>query len=162
MSALSSILQHTTTRTRLHRPSAKPPFCRAITCCIARLTSCSSLPKPPSMAHARAHGTVRFGALLIIDDLGMRKLPATAVEALPSSSCAVMSKPGTLLTSNRPLEDWGKLLGTARPSLPCSIDWCITATCSNAVRGAGGQKQTRHLRSLQGKTKSPGHHRWPF
>ncbi len=50
--------------------------------------------------------------LLIIDDLGMRKLPHTAAEDLLE---VIMrrryERASTLLTSNRPVDDWGKLLG---------------------------------------------------
>jgi len=49
--------------------------------------------------------------LLIIDDLGMRKLPLTAAEELLEIIMRRYERTSTLLTSNRPVEDWGKLLG---------------------------------------------------
>ncbi len=49
--------------------------------------------------------------LLIIDDLGMRKLPPTAAEQLLEIAMRRYERTSTLLTSNRPVEDWGKLLG---------------------------------------------------
>lgn len=49
--------------------------------------------------------------LLIIDDLGMRKLPATAAEDLLELIMRRYEQASTMLTSNRPVEDWGKLLG---------------------------------------------------
>ena len=49
--------------------------------------------------------------LLIIDDLGMRKLPATAAEDLLELVMRRYERASTLITSNRPVEDWGKLLG---------------------------------------------------
>src|SRR3954451_17555006 len=49
--------------------------------------------------------------LLIIDDLGMRKLPLTAAEDLLEVIMRRYERASTLLTSNRPVEDWGKLLG---------------------------------------------------
>src|SRR4029077_3029312 len=49
--------------------------------------------------------------LLIIDDLGMRKLPSTAAEDLLEIVMRRYERTSTLLTSNRPIEDWGKLLG---------------------------------------------------
>lgn len=49
--------------------------------------------------------------LLIIDDLGMRKLPATAAEDLLEIVMRRYERASTMLTSNRPVEDWGKLLG---------------------------------------------------
>ena len=48
--------------------------------------------------------------LLIIDDLGMRKLPHTAAEDLLELIMRRYKRASTLLTSNRPVEDWGKLL----------------------------------------------------
>ena len=49
--------------------------------------------------------------LLIIDDFGMRKLPATAAEDLLEIVMRRYERASTLLTSNRVVEDWGKLLG---------------------------------------------------
>ena len=49
--------------------------------------------------------------LLIIDDLGMRKLPHAAAEDLLELIMRRYERASTLLTSNRPVEDWGKLLG---------------------------------------------------
>jgi DNA replication protein DnaC len=49
--------------------------------------------------------------LLIIDDLGMRKLPHTAAEDLLEIVMRRYERASTLITSNRPVEDWGKLLG---------------------------------------------------
>jgi DNA replication protein DnaC len=49
-------------------------------------------------------------ALLIIDDFGMRKLPATTAEDLLEIIMRRYERASTLLTSNRPVEDWGKLL----------------------------------------------------
>ena len=49
--------------------------------------------------------------LLIIDDLGMRKLPHTAAEDLLELVMRRYERASTVLTSNRPVDDWGKLLG---------------------------------------------------
>lgn len=48
--------------------------------------------------------------LLIIDDFGMRKLPQTAAEDLLEIVMRRYERCSTLLTSNRPVDDWGKLL----------------------------------------------------
>lgn len=50
-------------------------------------------------------------SLLIIDDLGMRKLPPTAAEDLLELIMRRHEHASTLMTSNRPLDDWGKILG---------------------------------------------------
>lgn len=70
------------------------------------------------LAEAVADGTrkaymesVATVPLLIIDDFGMRKLPMTAAEDLLEIVMRRYERASTLLTSNRPVEDWGKLLG---------------------------------------------------
>lgn len=50
-------------------------------------------------------------SLLIIDDLGMRKLPHSAAEDLLEIVMRRYERQSTILTSNRPVEDWGKVLG---------------------------------------------------
>jgi DNA replication protein DnaC len=51
--------------------------------------------------------------LLIIDDLGMRKPPPSAAEDLLELVMRRYERASTLFTSNRPVEDWGKLFGDA-------------------------------------------------
>jgi DNA replication protein DnaC len=70
------------------------------------------------LADAVAEGTrkeymemVSTVPLLILDDFGMRKLPHTAAEDLLEIVMRRYERSSTLLTSNRPVEDWGKLLG---------------------------------------------------
>src|SRR6476620_3949244 len=70
------------------------------------------------LADAAASGTRRqymesltAGPLLIIDDFGMRKLPLTAAEDLLEIVMRRYERVSTLLTSNRPVDDWGKVLG---------------------------------------------------
>jgi DNA replication protein DnaC len=55
--------------------------------------------------------SISTAPLLIIDDFGMRKLPHTAAEDLLEIIMRRYERFSTLLTSNRPVEDWGKLLG---------------------------------------------------
>ena len=59
--------------------------------------------------------------LLVIDDLGMRKLPATAAEDLLEVVMRRHERASTLMTSNRPVEDWGKLLGDT-PAVTAMLD----------------------------------------
>ena len=51
--------------------------------------------------------------LLVIDDLGMKRLAHTAAEDLLEIVMRRYERASTLITSNRPVEDWGKLLGDA-------------------------------------------------
>ena len=49
--------------------------------------------------------------LLIVDDFEMRKLPPNAAEDLLEIIMRRYERASSLLTSNCPTEDWGKLLG---------------------------------------------------
>ena len=84
--------------------------------------------------------------LLIIDDLGMRKLPLTAAEDLLEIVMRRYERASTLLTSNRPVEDWGNCSAMSPRSPPCSIACCITAMCSSAARAAGAPRQSSRLK----------------
>jgi len=51
--------------------------------------------------------------LLVIDDLFLRKLPGSAGDELADVLMSRYEKASTIITSNRPFEDWAKLLGDA-------------------------------------------------
>jgi DNA replication protein DnaC len=55
--------------------------------------------------------SIATAPLLIIDDLGMRKLPHTAAEDLLEVIMRRYERGSTIMTSNRPVDDWGKQLG---------------------------------------------------
>lgn len=59
--------------------------------------------------------------LLIIDDMGMKQLPKRAGEYLFEVVMRRYELRSTMMTSNRPLEDWGKLLGDV-PSATAILD----------------------------------------
>src|SRR6201994_2262787 len=84
--------------------------------------------------------------LLIIDDLGMRKLPLTAAEELLEIIMRRYERASTLLTSNRPVEDWGKLLGDSA---------AVTAMLDRLLHH--GHVLKCGPRSWRTKTGLPGH-----
>ena len=49
--------------------------------------------------------------LMVLDDLFLRELPLNAGEKLADVLMSRYEKFSTILTSNRPIEDWSKLLG---------------------------------------------------
>src|SRR5256712_6209813 len=51
--------------------------------------------------------------LLIVDDMGLKTLPAKAGEILLEIILRRYENRSTLMTSNRPIEEWGKLLNDA-------------------------------------------------
>lgn len=59
--------------------------------------------------------------LLIIDDMGMKQLPKRSGEYLFEIIMRRHEARSTMMTSNRPLEDWGKLLGDV-PSATAILD----------------------------------------
>ena len=59
--------------------------------------------------------------LLIIDDMGMKQLPKRSGEYLFEIIMRRYETRSTMLTSNRPLEDWGKLIGDV-PSATAILD----------------------------------------
>jgi DNA replication protein DnaC len=59
--------------------------------------------------------------LLIIDDMGMKHLPKRSGEYLFEIIMRRYEARSTIMTSNRPLEDWGKLIGDV-PSATAILD----------------------------------------
>jgi DNA replication protein DnaC len=59
--------------------------------------------------------------LLIIDDMGMKNLPKRSGEFLFEIIMRRYETRSTVMTSNRPLEDWGKLIGDV-PSATAILD----------------------------------------
>jgi len=59
--------------------------------------------------------------LLIIDDMGIKQLPKRSGEYLFEIIMRRYETKSTMMTSNRPLEDWGKLLGDV-PSATAILD----------------------------------------
>jgi DNA replication protein DnaC len=59
--------------------------------------------------------------LLIVDDMGMKQLPKRSGEYLFEIIMRRYETRSTMMTSNRPLEDWGKLIGDI-PSATAILD----------------------------------------
>jgi DNA replication protein DnaC len=59
--------------------------------------------------------------LLVIDDMGIKQLPKRSGEYLFEIIMRRYETKSTIMTSNRPLEDWGKLLGDV-PSATAILD----------------------------------------
>lgn len=59
--------------------------------------------------------------LLVIDDMGIKQLPGRSGEYLFEIIMRRYEKRSTIMTSNRPLEEWGKLIGDA-PAATAILD----------------------------------------
>lgn len=55
--------------------------------------------------------SLRAAELLVVDDLFLRKLPPHAGDELADVLMSRYEKASTIITSNRPFDDWAKLLG---------------------------------------------------
>ena len=86
--------------------------------------------------------------LLIIDDMGMKQLPRRSGECLFEVVMRRYETRSTMMTSNRPLEDWGKLLGDV-PSATAILDRFLHH--AEIVRLAGRSYRLRHQSALEGK-----------
>jgi DNA replication protein DnaC len=72
--------------------------------------------------------------LLIIDDMGMKNLPKRSGETLFEIIMRRYEIRSTLMTSNRPLEDWGKLIGDV-PSATAILDRFLNHATIIAISG---------------------------
>lgn len=72
--------------------------------------------------------------LLIIDDVGMRKLPAAAAEDLLEIIMRRYERASTIITSNRPLDDWPKLFGDT-PAVGAFLDRLMHHSHLIEIRG---------------------------
>ncbi len=79
--------------------------------------------------------------LLLIDDMGMKQLPKRSGEYLFEIIMRRYETRATLMTSNRPLEDWGKLIGDV-PSATAILDRFLHH--AEIVHMAGKSYRLRH------------------
>ena len=93
--------------------------------------------------------------LLVIDDLGMRKLAHTAAEDLLELIMRRDQRASALLTSNRPVDDWGKLLGDTAAVTALLIDCCSKHGPEYASVPSGWCSTTGALRSHEMDGPSP-------
>ena len=88
--------------------------------------------------------------LLIIDDMGMKQLPKRSGEYLFEIIMRRHQTRSTVMTSNRPLEDWGKLLGDV-PSASAILDRFLHHAEIIAFQG-----RSYRLRNRLGDDPNPG------
>jgi DNA replication protein DnaC len=96
--------------------------------------------------------------LLIIDDMGMKQLPKRSGEYLFEIIMRRYETRSTMMTSNRPLEDWGKLIGDV-PAATAILDRFLhhaeiiqLTGKSYRLRSHGRHGQEQDTVSKQGKT----------
>lgn len=91
--------------------------------------------------------------LLILDDLGMRKLPASAAEDLLELVMRRYERGSTIVTSNRPLEDWPKLFGDT-PAVTAFLDRLMHHSHLIEIRGKSYRLHESALGARHRKAKT--------
>ena len=82
--------------------------------------------------------------LVIVDDMGMKQLPRRSGECLFEIIMRRYENRSTMMTSNRPLEDWGKLIGDV-PSATAILDRFLhhARSSPSPARATGCETRTR-------------------
>jgi len=87
--------------------------------------------------------------VLILDDMGMKQLPKKSGEFLFEIVMRRHELRSTMMTSNRPLEDWGKLLGDV-PSATAILDRFLQ--CAEVIQITGRSFRLRGHRADEQNT----------
>ena len=93
--------------------------------------------------------------LLIIDDMGMKQLPKRGGEFLFEVIMRRHELRSTIMTSNRPIEDWGKLLGDV-PSATAILDRFLQHAEIVTITGKSYRLRNRACVTGQVKVYHPG------
>jgi DNA replication protein DnaC len=91
--------------------------------------------------------------LLVIDDLGMRKLPGSSAEDLLEVVMRRYERTSTIITSNRPLEDWPKMFGDT-PAVAAFLDRLMHHGHLIEIRGKSYRLHESSLSARQRKAKA--------
>ena len=90
--------------------------------------------------------------LLIIDDMGIKHLPKRSGEYLLEIIMRRYENRSTIMTSNRPLEDWGKLIGDV-PSATAILDRFLHNAEIIKITGRSYRLKDRAERVSKGKER---------
>lgn len=91
--------------------------------------------------------------LLIVDDMGMKQLPKRSGEYLFEIIMRRYENHSTMMTSNRPLEDWGKLIGDV-PSATAILDRFLHHAELITITGRSYRLQNRSSQAEAAPTRS--------
>jgi DNA replication protein DnaC len=97
--------------------------------------------------------------VLIIEDLGLRKIPPAAAEDLLELLHRRYQKTSTILSSNRPLEDWGIMLGGDTAATSTLLDRFLHHSEVTLIRGKSYrlyERQQREKSHSKSNTKGKG------
>jgi DNA replication protein DnaC len=86
--------------------------------------------------------------LLIVDDMGIKQLPKRSGEYLFEIIMRRYETKSTMMTSNRPLEDWGKLIGDV-PSATAILDRFLHHAEVISITGKSYRMKDRQARQAE-------------
>lgn len=92
--------------------------------------------------------------LLIVDDMGMKQLPRRSGEVLFEIIMRRYETRSTMMTSNRPLEDWGKLIGDV-PSATAILDRFLHHAELVTITGKSYRLRNRASQPSDQETEAP-------
>ena len=87
--------------------------------------------------------------LLIIEDLGLRRVPPSAAEDLLEILHRRYQKTSTIISSNRPLEDWGAMLGGDTAATSALLDRFLHISEVSFIKGKSYRLYERQLREKE-------------
>lgn len=91
--------------------------------------------------------------LLIVDDMGMKNLPRRSGEILFEIIMRRYETRSTMMTSNRPLQDWGKLIGDV-PSATAILDRFLHHATVVAITGRSYRLRNHNSDANDGESTS--------
>ena len=86
--------------------------------------------------------------LLIIDDMGLKQLPRKSGECLFEVIMRRYELRSTVMTSNRPIEEWGKLIGDV-PSATAILDRFLHHAEIISIKGRSYRLKDRACKSTK-------------
>ena len=92
--------------------------------------------------------------LLIIDDMGMKQLPKRSGECLFEIILRRRELRSTMMTSNRPLQDWGKLIGDV-PAASAILDRFLEHAELIQIKGKSYRLRNRESRDKEASKAQP-------
>ena len=93
--------------------------------------------------------------LIIIDDMGLKSLPKHSAEYLLEVIMRRHENHATIMTSNRPIEDWGQLLGDV-PSASAILDRFLQHAQTIAIKGRSYRLKDQGINAAkEGQTGPP-------
>ncbi len=118
------------------------------------------LESPPRDQQDKTLGRYLKPDLLIIDDMGMKQLPGRSGEYLLEIILRRHENRSTMMTSNRPLEDWAKLIGDA-PAATAILDRFLQHSQIISITGRSYRLQGSGRPIPSATTVQPGVHAVP-